>query len=64
MELPEKAIRRVFDGWLALLPCTSGLIHCHVQCPYFADCYPEQTESEDDEALDEYCEQTKSKEQD
>lgn len=64
MEIPERVSWRVVDAWLALPPCTSSSPYCHHQCPYFAECYPEETESEDDEAWDEYYEQMKSKQQD
>ncbi len=64
MEIPEKVSWRVVDAWLALPPCTSRSPYCHYQCPYFEECHPEETESEDDEAWDEYYEQMKSKQQD
>ena len=60
MKIPDKVSWMVVDAWLALPPCTKSLPYCHVQCPYFSECYPEEMEDEDDEAWDEYYEQMKS----
>lgn len=50
-EFPDKVSWRVIDAWLALPPChpSSSKPYCHVQCPYFDECYPEECNEEDDE---------------
>lgn len=50
MEYPDKVSWRVVDAWLALPPCNPWQENpfCHVQCPYFDECYPEE-DYEDEE---------------
>ena len=50
MELPDRVSWRVVDAWAALLPCDPSKEHpyCHVQCPYFNECYPEEYEKEEE----------------
>ncbi len=43
----------VRDAWLAIPPCTGKEPYCHVDCPYFSECYPEDFEDYDDESWDE-----------
>lgn len=46
-EIPDKVSWRVVDAWLAIPPCNyTDHPYCHVQCPYFYECYPEQFEDE------------------
>ena len=41
-ELPGRVSWRVVDAWLAVPPCNyKEKPYCHVQCPYFNECYPE-----------------------
>lgn len=56
MEIPEKVSSIVVDAWKVKPPCWSSTPYCHVQCPYFDECYPEEREYEDDEQWDEYYE--------
>lgn len=45
--IPEKVSWRVVDAWLALPPCSYNYRpYCHVQCPYFHECYPEYYEDQ------------------
>lgn len=60
MAITEKVSWMVVDAWLALPPCTLNTPYCHVQCPYFPECHPDEMEDEDDEAWYEYYEQMKS----
>lgn len=56
-EIPEHVSWRVIDAWRALPPCTPGREeYCHVDCPYFYECYPQDTceEEEEDEIHDGY----------
>jgi len=48
MELPDRVSWRVVDAWKTLPSCDPATEHpyCHVQCPYFDECYP--NEEEDD----------------
>lgn len=43
--LPGKVSQAVVDAWVAIPPCWS-VSHpfCHVQCPYFYECYPDEFE--------------------
>lgn len=52
---PEKVSWRVVDAWLAIPPCNPNASHpyCHVQCPYFHDCYPDDDYDDQDEEWDE-----------
>ena len=43
-DLPDKVSWRVVDAWVAVPPCAYKEPYCHVQCPYFYECYPEQFE--------------------
>lgn len=47
--IPDKVSWRVVDAWAALPPCDPSSSHpyCHVQCPYFYDCYPEEYDEEE-----------------
>lgn len=40
-DLPNKVSWRVVDAWLCIPPCNYEHPYCHVQCPYFYECYPE-----------------------
>lgn len=47
-ELPDKVSWMVEDAWLAIPPCTyRERPFCHVQCPYFYECYPDTEDEED-----------------
>lgn len=50
MKLPDKVSWRVVDAWAALPPCNPFVKHpyCHVQCPYFSECYPEEYEEDEE----------------
>ena len=42
-KLPGEVSWRVVDAWLAIPPCTYKTDpYCHVQCPYFYECYPDE----------------------
>lgn len=47
---PEIVSWRVVDAWKAIPPCNPSSSHpyCHVQCPYFYECYPEDCPQEED----------------
>lgn len=46
---PEHVSWGVIDAWLAIPPCTyKEKPYCHVDCPYFADCWPDKDGYEDD----------------
>lgn len=49
--IPEKVSDAVVDAWKAIPPCWPKYEHpyCHVQCPYFYECWPEEEESDDDD---------------
>ena len=48
--LPGTVSWRVVDAWNAIPPCSyKRNPFCHVQCPYFYECYPEEDECPDDE---------------
>lgn len=55
-DIPEKVSWRVVDAWLAIPPCAPYRSHpyCHVQCPYFYECCPEEFDDEefDDEEFE------------
>ena len=45
-QIPERVSWRVVDAWTAIPPCNYKVHpYCHVQCPYFYECYPD---NEDD----------------
>lgn len=48
-KFPEKVSWRVVDAWLAIPPCNDKQTYCHVQCPYFYECYPEEQDFDDEE---------------
>ena len=48
-ELPDKVSWQVVDAWLAKPPCEYKEPYCHVQCPYFYECNPKETDEEDEE---------------
>jgi hypothetical protein len=51
MKPPQKVSDAVVDAWMAIPPCwpESSNPYCHVQCPYFYECYPEdECDDEDD----------------
>lgn len=54
-EIPDKVSWRVVDAWYAIPPCDPSREHpyCHVQCPYFYECYPEEDFEDVDEEWDE-----------
>lgn len=40
---------RTIDAWTAIPPCTyKSEPFCHVDCPYFYECFPEPTEEEEE----------------
>lgn len=43
--IPDKVSWRVVDAWVAIPPCDPSSSHpyCHVQCPYFYECYPDDS---------------------
>lgn len=45
-KLPDRVSWQVVDAWNAIPPCdpSSSQPYCHVQCPYFYECYPEEFE--------------------
>ena len=47
--IPDKVSWRVVDAWAAIPPCDPSSSHpyCHVQCPYFYECYPEEYDDEE-----------------
>ncbi len=47
-DIPDKVSLRVVDAWKALPPCTGARPYCHVQCPYFYDCYPEDSDDNEE----------------
>lgn len=47
-ELPQEVSWRVVDAWVAIPPCNYEEPYCHVQCPYFYECYPPEDEHEDE----------------
>lgn len=49
-DIPDKVSWRVVDAWAAIPPCNPASAHpyCHVQCPYFYECYPEDYEEDDE----------------
>lgn len=47
-ELPGEVSWRIVDAWAAIPPCNYSKPFCHVQCPYFYECYPEEFEDESD----------------
>lgn len=47
-ELPGKVSWRVVDAWLCIPPCAYEKPYCHIQCPYFYECYPPEVELDDD----------------
>lgn len=47
-KLPGKVSWRVVDAWVAIPPCSySENPFCHVQCPYFYECYPEDDQKDE-----------------
>lgn len=38
----------VRDAWRAVPPCNYSEPFCHVDCPYFYECYPPEEEEEDE----------------
>lgn len=38
---------QVQDAWLAVPPCNYKKPYCHVDCPYFYECYPNEYDEED-----------------
>lgn len=48
--LCDKKSLAVIDAWKATPPCDPSKehIYCHVQCPYFDECFPEEYEEEED----------------
>lgn len=53
-EIPEHVSWRVRDAWLAIPPCNGTHPYCHVDCPYYYNCWPEEYFDDDDEMWDEY----------
>lgn len=47
--LPEQVSWRVVDAWLAIPPCNyRDHPYCHMQCPYFYECYPNEFDDDVD----------------
>lgn len=46
--LPGRVSSYVVDAWYAKPPCYYIKPYCHVQCPYFGDCYPQEEEIDED----------------
>ena len=47
-DIPDKVSWRVVDAWAAIPPCNySSHPYCHVQCPYFYECNPEEYDDEE-----------------
>lgn len=47
-ELSGKVSWQVIDAWVAIPPCNyTWKPFCHVQCPYFKECYPEEYEEDE-----------------
>lgn len=47
-ELPGEVSWRVVDAWLAIPPCNyTEKPFCHVQFPYFYECYSDENIDED-----------------
>lgn len=51
-DIPDHVSWRVRDAWLAIPPCVGSHPYCHVDCPYFNDCNPEEEYDYDDEKWD------------
>lgn len=52
-EIPEHVSWRVRDAWLAIPPCQGTHPYCHVDCPYYYSCWPEEDFDDDDEMWNE-----------
>lgn len=48
--LPDKVSWRVVDAWYCIPPCNYEKPYCHVQCPYFSECYPKEFEDVEEDA--------------
>lgn len=48
-EMPEHVSWRVRDAWSAIPPCSYSEPFCHVDCPYFYECYPPEDDYNEDE---------------
>lgn len=48
-DIPDKVSWQVVDAWYAIPPCDPSSSHpyCHVQCPYFYNCYPEEYDEDE-----------------
>lgn len=47
-DIPEHVSWRVRDAWLAIPPCSyTDKPYCHVDCPYYYECYPPYEEEDD-----------------
>lgn len=53
-DIPEHVSWRVIDAWMCIPPCNYSNPYCHVDCPYFYECYPPEEEDSDSELWDEY----------
>lgn len=53
-DIPEHVSWRVRDAWLAIPPCTIQEPYCHVDCPYFNECNPDEEEESDMDEWDNY----------
>ena len=49
-EIPNyKVSWQVVDAWTCKPPCEHiDRPYCHVQCPYFYECYPNEDETDDE----------------
>lgn len=55
-EIPDKVSWRVVDAWVAIPPCSyTTNPYCHVQCPYFYECYPYEANDEEYEEERSFC---------
>lgn len=47
-ELPGRVSWAVVDAWLCIPPCNYKKPYCHIQCPYFYECYLIEEDFEED----------------
>lgn len=48
-DIPEHVSWQVRDAWMCIPPCNySENPYCHVDCPYFYECHPQDEYYEDE----------------
>lgn len=47
--LPDRVSWQVVDSWWCIPPCEYKEPYCHVQCPYFEECYHSEDDYDEDE---------------